>query len=294
MIDDLKSIAIFAETAKHGSFRKAAENLSLSPSVVSYHVSQLEKRLQTPLLYRSTRKISLTHQGEILFQHAAEMIESAKQGMNKLLSHDGVLTGKLTITLPSALTRSPLSMRIAEFSKKHRGISLRLMYNDLRQDLVARSIDVAIRAGELEDSAFKAKKIGTVKRKLVCSHDYLSKQPKPQKPKDLESWNWIWFELMPKYRKLISPKGETYTISYNSNISVDNVEAMVELCCHGLGLSTPPDFLVQDAIDDGKLVELIPDWRLEDVKLSALWHANSRANINIRTFLEFIQDSAHV
>jgi DNA-binding transcriptional LysR family regulator len=78
MIDDLRALAIFAETIRKKSFRGAARVLNLSPSVVSYHVTQLEKRVGTPLLYRTTRKISLTHEGEILYAHASDMLAAAQ------------------------------------------------------------------------------------------------------------------------------------------------------------------------------------------------------------------------
>lgn len=290
MINDLKALAIFAETAKHGSFRRAAKNLSLSPSVVSYHIAQLEKKLEIPLLYRSTRKISLTHEGKILLHHATAMLEAAQHGIHLLRVEDGALKGNLSITLPSALTRSPLNSRIADFCKSHPDIFLKLNYTDNRLDLVADGIDVAIRAGELSDSSLKAKRIGSVRRKLVCSRNFLTQHDIPTHPRNIKNWKWIWFELMPKHRTLFSANGESYTVTYNSTISVDSVEAMAELCCQGLGLATPPDYLVDESIAKGILVELLPDWRLEDVAVYALWHANLHANVNTRAFLDFIQE----
>ncbi len=289
MINDLKALAIFAETARLASFRKAAKKLSLSPSVVSYHISQLERKLKTPLMYRSTRKLSLTSQGQVLYQHAAGMVAKANEGMNSLLSCDGALSGDLAVTIPSALTRSPINRRIAEFSKSYPGVSLRLIYTDIRQDLIAQSIDIAIRAGDLEDSSLKSKRIGKIKRKLVCSPEFLDGKDIPLHPRDLKNWSWIWFELMPKFRKLISAHGEKFLLNYESNISVDSVEAMTELCCLGLGLASPPDFLVKDYLERGILVEPLPNWKLEKVAVSALWHKNSQADQKVRAFLDFVQ-----
>jgi DNA-binding transcriptional LysR family regulator len=103
MIDDLKAMAIFAETIKRGSFRAAAKSLKLSPSVVSYQISQLEERLGTTLIYRSTRNLSKTAEGEILFNHAFEMLDQAELGLNKISGHN-VATGSLTVTLPLSIT----------------------------------------------------------------------------------------------------------------------------------------------------------------------------------------------
>jgi DNA-binding transcriptional LysR family regulator len=97
------------------SSRGAAKLLNLSPSVVSYHLTQLEKRFGTSLLYRSTRKISLTHEGEILYQHAADMLSCAQQGLSKISSVSPEPSGRLTVALPSVITRAPINRQIARF-----------------------------------------------------------------------------------------------------------------------------------------------------------------------------------
>lgn len=106
MIDDLRAMAIFAQTIKQGSFRGAAKTLKLSPSVVSYHISQLEKRIGSALIYSSTRNLSLTHEGSLLYQHAQQMMDAARQGLSMVSAQQSLLSGKLTISLPSALTRA--------------------------------------------------------------------------------------------------------------------------------------------------------------------------------------------
>ena len=111
MIDELRAMAIFAETIKQGSFRGAAKELNLSPSVVSYQVTQLEKSVGTALIYRSTRQLSLTSQGKVLYQHATGMVQAAQQGLNQIILGQQELTGMLTLTLPSALIKSEISKK---------------------------------------------------------------------------------------------------------------------------------------------------------------------------------------
>jgi DNA-binding transcriptional LysR family regulator len=111
MIDELRSIAIFAETIKQGSFRAAAKELKLSPSVVSYQVTQLEKSVGTALIYRSTRHLSLTSEGTVLYQYALNMIQAAHQGLSQITLNKQELSGTLTLTLPSALIKSEISKK---------------------------------------------------------------------------------------------------------------------------------------------------------------------------------------
>lgn len=288
MIDDLKAIAVFAEMARQGSFRAAADVLGLSPSVVSYHVSQLEKRVGTALIYRSTRKLSLTHEGQVLYQHAQTMLDAAQQGLNEVVSHDNEPQGKLTVTLPSALTRAPINQRIAEFARQHPKIELNLLYTDTRQDLIASGIDLAVRAGKLEDSALKSKSIGTVERVLVCAPSYAEQHAVPSVPEDLAEWKWIRLAMLPMQRTLISPANERIPIHFSSQLVVDSVDAMAQFSILGLGVSTPPRFLVEDAIADGRLVQLLPEWRVEGVLIYAVWPGNVSVNSNARRLLSYL------
>ena len=291
MIDDLRAIAIFAEMARQGSFRGAAKVLGLSPSVVSYHVSQLEKHVGTALVYRSTRKLSLTYEGEILYQHARDMLTSAREGLSKVSTDNNEPGGKLTVTLPSALTRAPVNYEIAEFCKLHRGIEVHILYTDVRQDLIANGIDIALRVGDMEDSSLKSKRIGQVERKLVCSPDYWAQQAEPNHPQDLASWHWIKLAMLPSSRSLINMDKQSEQITFNSQLTVDNVEAMTQFCILGLGLATPPDFLVEEPLTSGTLVEVLQEWQVAPIPLYAVWHANASDNSNIRRLLNFLNYS---
>jgi len=288
MIDDLKAIAIFAEMAKQGSFRGAARVLGLSPSVVSYHVSQLEKRIGTALIYRSTRKLSLTHEGERLYQHAQVMLSAAAQGLSEVTVEGDEPSGHLKLTLPSLLTRAPLNARLAAFSQRYPQIELELLYTDTRQDLIADGIDLAVRAGKLEDSALKARRIGEIERKLVCSPAYLQSHTMPVSPEDLADWDWIRLSMLPPRRTLLGPKGEQAVVTFSSHVSVDAVEAMQQFAVLGLGVATPPAFLVDSEIQAGRLVQPLPEWRVEAIPLYAVWPQNAALNRNLSLLLEYL------
>lgn len=290
MIDDLRAIAIFAELARQGSFRRAASVLGLSPSVVSYHISQLEKRLGSALVYRSTRQISLTAAGETLRQNAEEMLAAAQRGLSEVGHNDQTPHGKLTLTLPSALTRAPLTARIGEFCREYPDIELHLLYSDHPHDLIAEGIDLAIRAGELPDSTLKARRIGQLERSLVCSSKYLNNHPDPNHPRDIKEWNWIRLSMLPGRRTLLGPDKQSETIEYRSRISVDSVEAMCQFALQGLGLATPPRHLVEEHLKTGELVEVLSNWRVAPIPLYALWPANAAPHDNSRWLLNFLDE----
>jgi len=288
MINELRSMAIFAETIRQGSFRAAAKKLKLSPSVVSYQVTQLEKSVGSTLIYRSTRNLSLTSEGRLLYQHALNMIQAARQGLNQVTSEKKDLRGTLTLTLPSALIKSEVSKKIAQFSKLHPALNLKLFYTDNRQDLIKKGIDLAFRAGKLDDSSLICKRIGEIQRKLVCSHAYWKEKKNPTSPLDLAKWNWIKLDMLPNHRTLIKADGERSEVYFESNISVNSVEAMTQLCINGAGVATPPDFLIKREIKNDLLIELLPSWQVEPIPLYAVWPSNIFQNSNAKRLLDFL------
>ncbi|HAT86429.1 LysR family transcriptional regulator [Cohaesibacter gelatinilyticus] len=288
MIDELRALAIFAETVRQGSFRGAARKLDLAPSSVSYNIAELEKRLGTALLYRSTRKLSLTADGEALLQYALRMIAEAEKGLSNLQQSDGALKGALCVTATSVLMHAPINCILGEFAKVHSGLTLSVNYSDHRSDLLSDGVDVAFRAGKMEDSSLKSRKIGEIKRKLVCSPDYLAGREPPKSLDDLKDWAWIQLEMMPPKRPFLAMDGKRIEVSYDPVLTVNSVQAMTQFCLQGLGLSTPPDFLADEALVRGDLIELLPDYQTEPMPLYMVWPdvgVNLRAT---RALIDFV------
>jgi len=291
MIDQLRAIAIFAETANKGSFRAAAKSLDLSPSVVSYHVTQLENKLGAALLYRSTRSLSLTHQGQVLYDRAKDMMDIANIAFSEISEENQQLTGKLSLSLPTALVRHPISKTISEFAKLHPKLKLVIDYTDQRQDLIAQGIDLAIRAGNMPDSTLKSKKLGHIVRKLVCSTPLYQQRETPAKPEDLQDWPWIHLAPMPGYRELLDPEGNKYRLHYQSRFEVNSVEALSQQCINGLGLATPPAHLIDQELARGNVIEVLPEWQVPPIPLYAVWPGNVTEHSNTKQFLNYLSES---
>ncbi|NOU51468.1 LysR family transcriptional regulator [Pseudoalteromonas sp. JBTF-M23] len=288
MIDELRALAIFAETVKQGSFRAAAQSLQLSPSVVSYQVSGIEKRLGVALLYRSTRRLSLTHEGEKLYQHAQAMLAAAQTGLSEINQNHQQLKGKLTISLPTALIKAPITRYLAQFSKQFPKVTLNVQYKDERSDLICEGIDLAVRAGDMPSSNLKSRRLGEIKRLMVCSSAYFEAKAAPKHIHDLADWNWISLAMLPHSRNVFNERGETLQIRYQSNITVNSIEAMTELCMLGLGVATPPDYLVKGYIEQQKMVQLFPKWQVEDIPLYAVWPNNVPQRGLVKSLLQFL------
>lgn len=278
MIDELRAFAIFAKTIDAKSFRQAAKELNLSPSVVSHHIAQLEERLGVTLLYRSTRHLSLTQEGKELYTHAKDMMMAAEAGMNAVMQQSPEPSGRLIITLPSFFTKSKLVKDIAAFAQEYPKVELLLNFTDVKQDLIREGIDLAIRIGDLEDSTLKAKKLFDMPRKLVVAPDYMKHRKKPHKPQDLVEWDWIGFKLRPNRRTLIHQSGKSVELEFKPRIIADSVDALAELAIAGVGLATPPAFLVTSALKHKELIEPLPEWVISALTVFAVWPANASKN----------------
>lgn len=275
MIDELRTMAIFAEVIKFGSFRAAAKSLNLSPSVVSYHISQLEEKLGAALIYRSTRKLSLTDKGQVFYHHVLDMLASAQMGLNQIADSKTGLSGKIKITMPTALLNSPFSQKLVNFSQENPNVTLDLTYTDEQENLIANGIDLAIRAGEMPDSALKSKRIGEIERVLVCSPEYYAKHPTPIAPQNLVYWTWVKLSMLKNQRLFTHPKFNAVEVKYQHQISVNSVTVMTQLALMHAGLATPARYSVGTLISQQKLVHVLPDWSLTSIPLYAVWPANA-------------------
>lgn len=288
MIDELRAMAIFSEVVKQGSFSKAAESLDLSPSVVSYQIEKLEKKVNRKLLYRSTRTLSLSSDGKEFHRYVIKMLEQAHAGLSYLQGDETELVGTIKVTLPNALIYSDYCTRLANFSRLHPKLNLVLSFTDHREHLIAQGIDLAIRAGEIESSSLVCRRIGEIKRKLVCSPEFLEKHHTPKTISELAELNWIRLASMPAVRTLISSTGERVECHYQSSLSVNHLNAMTQLCIAGAGIATLVEDVAQQEISKGRLVELLPSWQVTSVPLFAVSPHGSGTKNNVEKLLHYL------
>lgn len=291
MLDQIRPLAIFAKVAEAGSFRAAARHVGLSPSVVSQQVAALEQRLGVALIYRSTRSFSLTPDGRQLLASAQAMVAAAEEGFSHFSNLSTEPVGVLRLTVPAILTASPVVSCLTAFADTYPGIALRLSFSDSRQDVIREGFDLAIRMGWLKDSALKAKKLGEVSRRLVSSPAYAAKHKKPASPADLEAWRFIRFEPRPDETELIHPKKGKATVLGEAQISVDSSGAMRHLVLAGAGLATLLTFDAKADLDAGRLVEILPSWRLPSPGIYAVWPPNAPRQSLARKLVMFLEEN---
>lgn len=276
MIDRLRQMAIFAKTIDHGSFRGAARELRLSPSVVSHHISQLEESLGVALIYRSTRKLTLTREGHRLLAAAHKMLEAVEGELADLSVSASAPSGELRVTIPSVLSQSHFTEQIASFSKAYPRIKLFLDFSDIRRNLIDDGFDIAIRMGPKAKTTATSRKLFSVERRLIASVDYLASRLAPDHPDDIADWDWL--ALTPVHNVPVAftkANGTQATIKPEARVFANDAQALYRLARAGLGLAIVPDFLARDDVGRGAIDYVLPDWKLRTITVFAVWPSNA-------------------
>lgn len=291
MIDYLKHMAVFARVVDEGTFRGAAKSVGLAPSRISEIVSELENYLGVTLLYRTTRKIALTNEGRVFYSRAVDMVRSAEAGLNELnaLSLDPV--GALRLSVPAFMSSSGLLTSMGEFATLHPHVALSISFTDIPVDLIEDGFDLNIRVGWLDDSSMMSRKLGNLERVLVAGSGYAASRPAPVNPTDLEDWDWISYAQRSDNIAFKNQAGEVVRVTGNSQIQVDNIDALRHLTTQGLGVTVMPRYLAEQALESGSLTQLMPDWRLKPLGVYAVWPDQSRRENLTVLFVRFLADN---
>lgn len=290
MLEHLRQIAIFARTVEQGSFRKAAETLRLSPSVVSHHVAQLEQSLGVALLYRSTRRITLTPDGTKLFEAARRMLEAADDGLQALSTSTEAPSGELRVTAPAFLSQSELLDRVAAFARKYPKVRLDLDFTDDRRHLLRDGFDLAIRAGWLTDSQMISRKLGEVERRLIGSTAYLDGREMPIQPEDVADWDWIGLASVRPEITFVNGDGVSRRIKLAPRVRTNSVHAMYRLVEAAAGVAVLPVHMTDSGVAAGTIQPVLPEWHPQPIGTYAVWPPNAPRQGLTGRFVDFLAE----
>jgi DNA-binding transcriptional LysR family regulator len=287
MIDRLREMAIFAKVIDHGSFRGAARDLKLSPSVISHHISQLEENLGVALIYRTTRKLTLTPEGDRLLAATRRMLDAVQGELHELSAGADDPAGQLRIALPSVLSKSPLMDMIAGFLKTYPRVRISLDVSDERKQIISGGFDLAIRMGLQVKQSASTRKIFEVQRLLVASPAFLAAYPRVSMPSELEEWQWLDLAPLQNAPATFQKAGvEQVVYRRKAQLSCNDAQGLYRLARLGAGLALVPVFLAADDLRQGGIVHVLPDWSLETIKVFADWPPNAPRNGLIRLFVD--------
>ncbi|WP_227692285.1 LysR family transcriptional regulator [Psychrobacter immobilis] len=284
-------ISEFVYVAEHESFTSAAKELGISTAQVSRQISALEKRLNIKLLYRTTRKVSLTEEGRVFYQHCRGVLDgldAAEQAVSNLQAKP---QGRIKLTAPVTYGEQQLLPLVNDFMVQYSDIEVMAFLSNQKIDLVDGGYDLAIRIGKLSDSTMMAKKLSRRTNFVCAAPAYLEKYGTPHSLSDLSQhncllgtrdyWHFIENGKNADKEKNLRVSG---TVQYNSGHS------LVDAALKGLGIVQLPDYYVQQYLASGALVSLLDNYREPEESIWAIYPHNRHLSPKIRLLVDYLAE----
>ncbi|WP_310626675.1 LysR family transcriptional regulator [Limnohabitans sp.] len=258
--------------AQQGSYTAAAARLGVSKAAMSQRIAELERAARVPLVQRTTRSVRLTEAGQRLVDDTRASFEQIAHSFAQVRDLAGVPSGLLRVTAPVAFARQQLAPHLADFLRQYPEVRIELDMADRLSSLATEGFDLAIRHTARPPDTHVAWTLCSTHSVLVASKSYLRRAGTPQRPSDLQAHNclhylraqdaptWTLARVKPK----IKAHDERITVPVTGQLAANNSEALREAALTGLGIALLPDFSAQAALQQGKLVQVLPGWKLVD------------------------------
>ena len=282
-------ISEFVYVAEYESFTKAAEKIGVSTAQVSRQVSALEQRLNIKLLYRTTRKVSLTEEGRVFYQHCRGVLDgldAAEQAVTNLQSKP---QGMIKLTAPVTYGERQLMPLVNDFMVQYNDIEVTAFLSNQQIDLLEDGYDLAIRIGKLRDSTMMAKKLSSRTNFVCASPSYIEKYGIPHSLTELGQHNCLLGTLDYWHFK---ESGKEKNIRVTGSVRYNSGYSLVDAAIKGLGIVQLPDYYVQKHLESGELVSLLDNFREPEEAIWAVYPHNRHLSPKIRLLLDYL--AAHL
>jgi DNA-binding transcriptional LysR family regulator len=289
-LPDLEAWAIFAKVAETGSFAGAASELGLSGATVSKALKRLEMRTGERLIHRTSRRFSLTETGRVLAVRAAQILAEGEAVEAEAQAKSAAPRGRIRLAAPMSFGLRHVAPALPGFLAAYPEIAVDLQLDDRIVDLVAGGIDVALRIAQLPDSSLVARRLCPVRRWVVGAPSYFSRHGPPQRPRDLREHAGLAYSYLATGEtwRFTDDRGNEESVVLKPRLSANNAEALEAALEAGLGLALLPDFLAWEALRDGRLVAVLPDWTAPPLALHLVVPGGGPRAPRITVLLDFL------
>ena len=293
-MDWMQPMRIFVAVVQNGSLSSAGRQLGLSPASVSRHIGALEESLGCRLVNRTSRKLTLTEPGELYYAKVGEILQQIAEANNivaelqahprgTLRVHSRVLVGHLHIV--------PL---LPEFLARYPEVTVDLLMSNRVIDVVEQNIDVDIRIGKLVDSSLVARKLAASERIVCASPAYLQGRARLAEPSELAGHNCLTYRINVGRTvwRFLDGAGVLQEIPVQGNLTTDNGYALLTATLAGVGIALMPDWSVRDHLASGRLVRLLPEYRVSHIEFDngiyAVFQKSRHMSAKVRTFIDYL------
>lgn len=292
---DLNQMAIFVAVAKAQSFTGAAQQLGIPKSTVSARIGELEARLGAQLLHRTTRKVRLTESGQLYFERAARIVAEADEADRALSAVDASARGRLRVTASLTFGQAYLAPIVATYLERFPRVSVEVLLTDRRVDLIEEQIDVAIRAGKLSGDLV-ARRLAVGDGQLSASPGYLARHGTPTSPEALATHDAIVVGGSgdAPVRWTLARGDETQHVMVRPRLRASSFFFAKDAALAGAGIAFMPSLLAAAEVAAGRLVAVLPEWRMPSVALHAVYPPNRYLARKVRGFVDLLVESMPV
>jgi DNA-binding transcriptional LysR family regulator len=290
-MDRLGAMEMFVRIVETGSFSAVARQLGTTQPTISKQLTALEKQLQTRLLHRSTRSLSLTEAGAAYYERCRRILDEVREAEAALGRLQSGLTGTLHVNGSIALGQIFLTALVLKFQQQYPELAIELSLSDRYIDLVEEGVDVAVRVGRLADSNLVARRLGSTRRMLVATPAYLAAHGAPERPEDLVRHSCLLYAYLSTGDEWLfnGPDGEI-RVRVHGNFKANNGHVIREALLASVGVALTPDWLIHDQLEAGEVVALLPEFATPPLEINAVYPSGRHVSAKVRAFIEFLRN----
>lgn len=288
-MDVLQAMKTFTAVIEAGSFVGAMDLVGLSKPAVSRHIAELERHLGSRLIQRTTRRLSLTSEGQSYYQRCKEILSAVQQAEAEIGSSTQEVQGALRIGAPQTFGALHLSALWGRFAALHPKVTMELVLSDRVVDVVEEGFDLVVRIARLQDSSLISRRLARTRMVLCASPHYLTTRGSPVQPEDLVRHDVISYSYWSSGNAwtFLGPKGET-TVHVHSRIHANNGDTCRAAALAHQGIVLLPDFLIHEDLKSGALIELIPEHRSVELGIFAVYPTRKQLPLKVRKLVDFL------
>ncbi|MFL9913456.1 LysR family transcriptional regulator [Paraburkholderia sp. RL17-337-BIB-A] len=290
-MDAVSDLEFFVALVKHGSLSALARDVGVTPPAVSARLAQIERRLGVRLLNRTTRRLSMTHEGEQYLTTGSKLLSALQELDRTISSSRATPKGLLRVNATFGFGRRHIAPAIAAFHRQYPDVEVQLELTDRPLNLAEAAFDVGIRFGEIPDSRLIARKVATNRRMVCASPIYVRAKGEPDTPRDLQRHQCIVLrESDTAYGTWHFSKGKRHeTVKVHGVLSSNDGEATLVWALEGQGILMRSEWDATTYLQSGRLKQLLPDWSLPPADIYAVYPERLNLTAKVTAFIEFLE-----
>lgn len=278
------------EVVEAGTLSAAADKHQVTSAAVSKRIRLMEERLGVRLLVRTTRRLRTTESGEMYYRRGKRLLEDFQELEENVSSTRDCLSGTIRINAPLSFGLSQLADPLNTFMQMHPELAINLHLDDRYIDVLNSDYDLVIRIGRLQDSSLVAQRLAQVSLYCCAAPAYIEKHGLPQTPHDLMQHNCMIYEQGGSTGEWSFTKDhEPHTVTVDGRFRSNNGDVICEMALRGFGITVQPAFILRDAVQQGKLIHLLPEYMVEPIWVYAVYPSRHFLPLKIKRLIDFLR-----